>query len=103
MKNAIVLHRDVPVFCRRLHDREADLQRRKTPTAAVQYWFAIHQHVVGLVEFRGVGVSSLGEWYLCRACVIVDVDTSRRLTHLAVLARHKEEPEVVQKTGTTDS
>jgi hypothetical protein len=57
----LMLHQDLPVFCRRLHDRQADLQRRETPTAAVQHWFAVHQRVVELVEFRGVGASSLRE------------------------------------------
>ena len=41
----LALHQDIPVFCRRLHDRKADLQRRKTPAAAGQHWFAVHQRV----------------------------------------------------------
>ena len=73
----LMLHRDVPVGRRRLHDRQADLQRREPPTAAMQDWLAVHMRVVEFVEFRGVGASSLGEWYLGRACVTVDVDARR--------------------------
>jgi hypothetical protein len=54
----LVLHQDIPVFCRRLHDRKADLQRRKTPAAAGQHWFAVHQRVkvVGMIIGRKHGV-----------------------------------------------
>src|SRR5262245_60030010 len=94
----LVLHRDVPVFRRRLHDRQADLQRRQTPAAAVQHGFTVYQRVVQLVEFRGVSASGLSERYFGRAGVTVDVDAGWRLPHLPMLARNDEEPEVTQKT-----
>jgi hypothetical protein len=64
----------------------------------VQHGFAVHQRLVQLVEFRGVSASGLSERYFSRAGVTVDVDAGWRLPHLPILARHDEEPEVVQKT-----
>src|SRR5262245_57059326 len=73
----LVLHRDISVCRRRLHDGEADLQRRQTPAAAVQYGFAVHQCIIQLVEFRGVGAPGLVERHLCRSRITIDVDTGR--------------------------
>ena len=39
----LVLHRDISMFRRRLHNSQADLQRRQPPAAAVQHGFTVHQ------------------------------------------------------------
>src|SRR5215475_653444 len=55
----LVLQQNIPVCRRRLHDGEADLQRRQPPATAVQHWLTVHQRIVQLVELRGIGASGL--------------------------------------------